>query len=491
MKRHIHLHVGPTNSGKTHEALSRLSTATTATYLGPLRLLAHEIYERLNKNGVACSLITGEERREVEGSKVTSCTVEMAPLFQKLDVAVIDEGQMMSDDSRGFAWTNSILGLQAKEIHICGEESIVDRVQAMCDVTGDSMTVRHYKRLTSLSMSPHSLNGRLDKIQKGDCVVTFSRMDIFGLKREIETATGLRCAVIYGGLPPEIRSEQARLFNDPASGFDVLVASDAIGMGLNLNIRRIIFERVEKYNGVDQQVLTVSQIKQIAGRAGRFNTIYSAGEVTTLEKPPDHSIVARALKSPVVPIRTAGLHPLLEQIEAFKSRLPDTPLALLLDYFEHLALANIGSGYFLCNLRTQKALATLLERLTLSFSDRYTMIMAPVNPEDGKLVEAMGKFASAHSTGYEVRLREIVPKPHGQIATSEELRRLESIHKIIMLFLWLSYRFPKTFVDMDHAWILKSEYEYLITDALRRLRSIRPRRRERDRASPMKERGNV
>jgi len=88
--------------------------------------------------------------------------------------------------------------------------------------------------LSPLEIAPRSLERDLTRIRKGDCIVTFSRTNIFNLKKEIEEKTGLRCAVVYGRLPPEIRAEQAALFNDPHSGFDVLVASDAIGMGLNL-----------------------------------------------------------------------------------------------------------------------------------------------------------------------------------------------------------------------------------------------------------------
>ena len=108
-------------------------------------------------------------------------------------------------------------------------------------------------------------------MQKRDCVVAFSRSRIFTAKAEIERHTNLRCAVAYGRLPPEVRAEQAALFNDPDSGFDVLVGSDALGMGLNLKIRRVIFTQVSKYSGVGHQdeQLSTSQIKQIGGRAGR------------------------------------------------------------------------------------------------------------------------------------------------------------------------------------------------------------------------------
>ena len=274
MRRKLILHVGPTNSGKTHTALRTLAAARVGAYGGPLRLLAHEIYERLNtgqivplgveaadnyeadessnldvhvpgtpravlKHGNAlfarpCSLLTGDELRSVEGATLYSCTVEMLSLEKHYDVVVIDEIQMIADSQRGPAWTAAVLGTAAEELHLCGEERAVPIIEALAKITGDELIVNRYQRLSPLEIAPRSLEGNLNRIQKGDCVVTFSRTNIFKLKKKIEEETGLRCAVVYGRLPPEIRAEQAALFNDPNSGFDVLVASDAIGMGLNL-----------------------------------------------------------------------------------------------------------------------------------------------------------------------------------------------------------------------------------------------------------------
>ena len=274
MRRKIILHVGPTNSGKTHTALRTLAAARVGAYGGPLRLLAHEIYERLNtgqivplgadaadnyevdetsnldvqvpgtpravlKHGNAlfarpCSLVTGDERRNVEGATLYSCTVEMLSLDKRYDVAVIDEIQMIADSHRGSAWTAAVLGIAAEELHLCGEERAVPIIEALAEITGDKLIINRHQRLSPLEIAPRSLERDLTRVRKGDCVVTFSRTNIFNMKKSIEEKTGLRCAVIYGRLPPEIRAEQAALFNDPNSGFDVLVASDAVGMGLNL-----------------------------------------------------------------------------------------------------------------------------------------------------------------------------------------------------------------------------------------------------------------
>jgi ATP-dependent RNA helicase SUPV3L1/SUV3 len=238
LNRRFIYHSGPTNSGKTHEALQKFSEASSGIYCAPLRMLAAEIYLRCNEENVPCDLLTGEERvlvGEFEAPHL-SCTVEMASTSgtRIYDVGIIDEIQMLADEERGSAWTRVILGLNAREIHLCGNSSAVSIVERMLSTTGESLEVRQYDRLSPLIPSRRTLNHDYKKVKEGDCVVAFSRMKIFNIKKKIEALTGLQCAVIYGGLPPVTRVEQAKLFNDPDSKYKVLVASDAIGMGLNL-----------------------------------------------------------------------------------------------------------------------------------------------------------------------------------------------------------------------------------------------------------------
>jgi ATP-dependent RNA helicase SUPV3L1/SUV3 len=242
VQRTLHLHVGPTNSGKTYHALKRLEQAERGVYAGPLRLLAHEVYTRLNANGKPCNLFTGDDRKlaedlaEGKSAKMASCTVEMVPLNDDLEVAVIDEIQMIGSVERGWAWTQALLGLKAKELHLCGEERAVPLIRELAAMMGDKLVIHQYQRLSPLRAMTTSLNGDLRKLRKGDCLVAFSRLGIHALRREVEQATGKRVAVVYGSLPPETRAQQAKLFNDPDNDYDILVASDAIGMGLNLSV---------------------------------------------------------------------------------------------------------------------------------------------------------------------------------------------------------------------------------------------------------------
>ena len=237
IQRTIHLHVGPTNSGKTYHALKRLEQAESGIYAGPLRLLAHEVFTRLNAQGKPCDLVTGDEQVYKEaglGPRMISCTVEMVPLNTNVEVAVVDEIQMIGDSDRGWAWTQALLGLKAKEIHLCGEERTVPLIRELAASMGDQLKVHTYKRLSPLETMSTSLQGDLKNLRKGDCVVVFSRVGIHAMKTQIERITEKRVAIVYGSLPPEVRAQQASLFNDPDNDYDILVASDAIGMGLNL-----------------------------------------------------------------------------------------------------------------------------------------------------------------------------------------------------------------------------------------------------------------
>lgn len=236
MHRTIHLHVGPTNSGKTYHALKRLEQAKQGFYAGPLRLLAQEVYQRFKDAGVRCSLITGDDVQVPEDGPVqlSSNTVEMVAMGKQFDVGVIDEIQMIADENRGWAWTRAFLGARVSELHLCGEPRVVPLIQQLTTLIGDQLVIHRYERLSPLKAMDQSLRGNLRKLEKGDCLVSFSRVGIHALKNEIEKTTGRRAAIVYGTLPAEIRTQQAALFNDPNNDYDYLVASDAIGMGLNL-----------------------------------------------------------------------------------------------------------------------------------------------------------------------------------------------------------------------------------------------------------------
>ncbi|MGN0371224.1 MAG: helicase-related protein [Enterocloster sp.] len=297
MKRRFILHVGPTNSGKTHDALERLKECTHGAYFGPLRLLALEVYDKLNSEGVACSMITGEETLEVPGAVCQACTVEMLNDHEYFDIVVVDECQMAADPYRGHNWTRAILGLRAEEIHLCMAPEAEDIAVQMIRRCGDQYRVVRHKRNTRLTMEkkPYSL---AKDLRKGDALIVFSKKSVLALAAHLESE-GTHCSVIYGSLPPATRREQVRRFLEKET--EVVVSTDAIGMGLNLPIRRIVFVETRKFDGVNKRTLLPEEIKQIAGRAGRYG-IYDEGFVAAID---DLEVIEDGLSRRPIPIMKA------------------------------------------------------------------------------------------------------------------------------------------------------------------------------------------
>lgn len=277
MKRKFYLHLGETNTGKTYNAIQRLKQSGNGVYLAPLRILALENYERLNGENVPCNLLTGEEEILVEGARHSSCTVEKANIQDFYEIAVIDEVQMISDSQRGDAWTRAILGLCCPEIHLCGALNAKEQLLRMIEDCGDEVEVKEYTRLVPLKTQKR--NVRFADVQKGDALVAFSKRKVLSYSRYF-SERGIKNSVIYGDLPPEVRRLQYDSF---ISGENpILISTDAIGMGVNLPIRRIIFTEIKKFDGEEFRFLSSQETKQIAGRAGRIG-IYDVGYVACME----------------------------------------------------------------------------------------------------------------------------------------------------------------------------------------------------------------
>lgn len=277
MERKFILHVGATNCGKTYQALERLKTAENGIYLGPLRLLALEVYEKMMEQHVPCTMLTGEECIYHENSKVISATIEMLDISSQYDIAVIDEAQMVADTARGHSWTRAILGIKAKEIHVCLSPSAEKVVTHLISLCNDTWVKNVYERKTPLVYEDTPFKFPED-VKDGDALIVFNKRSVLDIAGRLEKE-GIYASVIYGSLPPEIRRRQIQLFNERKN--KVIVSTDAIGMGLNLPVKRIVFLQDTKFDGKWKRKLTIPEIKQIAGRAGRFG-IHDTGYVTAM-----------------------------------------------------------------------------------------------------------------------------------------------------------------------------------------------------------------
>ncbi|XP_064789879.1 ATP-dependent RNA helicase SUPV3L1, mitochondrial isoform X1 [Oncorhynchus masou masou] len=476
IQRKVIFHAGPTNSGKTHHAIQRYLAAKSGVYCGPLKLLAHEIFEKSNNAGVPCDLVTGEERTFVdeEGRQAehVACTIEMCSVTTPYEVAVIDEIQMIRDISRGWAWTRALLGLCADEIHVCGEPAAINFVTELMYTTGEEVEVRNYKRLTPFSILDHAVES-LDNLRPGDCIVCFSKNDIYSISRQIEIR-GLECAVIYGSLPPGTKLSQAKKFNDPEDPCKILVATDAIGMGLNLSIKRIIFNSLVKPNINEKgekelDTISTSQALQIAGRAGRFSSIFKEGEVTTMHRD-DLPILKEILSRNVDAIETAGLHPTAEQIEMFAYHLPDATLSNLIDIF--VSLSQVDGMYFVCNIDDFKFLADMIQHIPLNLRSRYVFCTAPINKKQPFVCTSFLKFARQFSRDEPLTFDWVcrhVSWPLVPPKNIKDLVHLEAVHDVLDLYLWLSYRFMDMFPDANHVREIQKELDSIIQVGVRNI----------------------
>ncbi|NXS76410.1 SUV3 helicase, partial [Pandion haliaetus] len=383
IQRKIIFHAGPTNSGKTYHAIQRFLSAKSGIYCGPLKLLAHEIFQKSNDANVPCDLVTGEERvyanEDARQAPHVACTIEMCSTNTPYEVAVIDEIQMIRDPARGWAWTRALLGLCAEEIHVCGEAAAIDLVTELMYTTGEEVEVRNYKRLTPLTVLDYALES-LDNLRPGDCIVCFSKNDIYSVSRQIE-ARGLECAVIYGSLPPGKALFLLFLRECSAS---CCFFRKSFEMKQDKCIRRIIFNSIVKPTINEKgekeiDSITTSQALQIAGRAGRYGSSFKQGEVTTMHRD-DLMQLKEILSEPVRPVKAAGLHPTPEQIEMFAYHLPDATLSNLIDIF--VSLSQVDGLYFVCNIDDFKFLADMIQHIPLNLRSRYVFCTAPLNRKE-------------------------------------------------------------------------------------------------------------
>ncbi|XP_067943763.1 ATP-dependent RNA helicase SUPV3L1, mitochondrial-like isoform X2 [Watersipora subatra] len=457
-QRKIIIHAGPTNSGKTYHAFQRYLESRSAIYCGPLKMLAVEIFNKSNAADIDCDLVTGEERKfaDPDGKKEAAhvaCTVEMTDIERDIEVAIIDEIQMLRDTQRGWAWLRAFLGVNADEVHLCGEETAIDLIQNLALDTGDTVEIRRYKRLTPIEYMNQAV-GDMASVQEGDCIVCFSKSHIYHVCRELEKL-GKQCAVIYGSLPPGTKMAQAAKFNDPTDPCKILVATDAIGMGLNLNIRRVVFYTLTKRseeNGTKRSiVIPPSQALQIAGRCGRYGTTHKdKGYVTTFNAE-DLEMLHELLQQPLAPIEQAGIHPTADQVELFGYYLPNATLSDLIDIFTTVMTID-NEKYFLCQMDQFKKIAEVIEHVPIPLRSRYIFCCAPIPLQSAFVTTTLLKFVRRFSTGQALTiqwLKEQIEWPLNKPVSVNDLTHLEAVHDTLDLYNWLSYRFEDQFPDRE------------------------------------------
>ena len=254
--------LGPTNTGKTHLAIERLCAHSSGIMGFPLRLLAREVYDRVVaiKGAKHVGLITGEEKILPQGARWLLCTAESMPQDRDVAFVAIDEAQLGADPERGHVFTDRVLRARGREeTMILGSDSLTGVVRALLP---EAEIVKR-PRFSTLSFAGAK---KLSRIPKRSAIVAFSAEDVYAVAEMLRRARG-GAAVVMGALSPRTRNAQVAMYQ--AGEVDYLVATDAIGMGLNMDVNHVAFASLSKFDGKRQRRLTIAEMAQIAGRAGR------------------------------------------------------------------------------------------------------------------------------------------------------------------------------------------------------------------------------
>ena len=255
--------LGPTNTGKTFQAIETMLSFQSGMIGFPLRLLAREIYDKVTKktdpNKVA--LITGEEKIIPSNAKYYLCTVESMPIEKNLEFVGIDEIQMFSDDERGHIFTDRLLNLRGEKLTMFMGSNTIKNIISKLD--GDLEFVNK-ERLSKLTFAGHK---KISRIERKSAIIAFSAEEVYAIAELVRRQKG-GASIIMGSLSPKTRNAQVELYQ--SGDVDYLVATDAIGMGINMDLENVFFSNLKKFDGKKLRKLNLSEIGQIAGRAGRY-----------------------------------------------------------------------------------------------------------------------------------------------------------------------------------------------------------------------------
>jgi ATP-dependent RNA helicase SUPV3L1/SUV3 len=463
--------LGPTNSGKTHRAMEALAKARSGVYLAPLRLLALENYERLqaarpNGEELKVSLVTGEERRLAEGATHVASTVEMLDTKTAVEVAVIDEIQMLADRDRGAAWTAAVCGAPASTVFLVGAPEARRAIEALANRLEVPLEVHVLKRMAPLAMDPAPVR-KLRNLRRGDAVIAFSRREVL-MWRDMITEMGLSVATVYGNLSPEVRRAQAERFREGQA--DIVVGTDALAMGLNMPIQRIVMTTTVKYNGYEEEEIAAALAKQIAGRAGRYG-VHEEGFVAGYDDE-THEVMRSLMKEKVPPVPSSGfaVAPSLEQLHRISSVTGETSLVKLLKRFVHNI--DVPDGFFYPRItEEQNERAEWLDTLPLSVAEKFMLSLVPISTRVPTLQSAWEHWSLSLAKKKVCRLQ-----PHPQSLFWQNLQEVEDTCRMYSAYAWLGYREPGYFPSIELAQELAREASERVDSLLQQQNAVARKR---------------
>ncbi len=454
-EQRVILHVGPPNSGKTYEALRALTSAGSGWYLAPLRLLAFEVFDRLNRDGILCNLLTGEEYIPVPGAQFTAATIEMFNRINSGECVIIDEAQMLADPDRGWAWTRALMEAEAPEIHVIGPPTARDLIKKMANAAAMPMTVIEHQRLAPIQVAER--HWPLQELEPRTILVAFSRQMVLELKITLERMKR-SVSVVYGSLPPEVRRRQADRFADGET--EICIATDAVGMGLNLPADYVCFYEIEKFDGRTVRELTASEVQQIGGRAGRYG-LSKAGEVGAINKR-DLNRIRKLYYDEPEQLTHARVAPSVEDLEMIPGSLSEKLV-------QWSSLGSIPES-----LRGAIKTADMSERIELARMLTDAEVDQLGMETALKLINAPTR-QSSRQYWYDCAQKILAaqpmpqpPQPPKRILNSVDLETIETCVTCADIYLWLSRRreFSAFAPDEPEIRIMRAEWSALIDLAL-------------------------
>ena len=448
-KRKFKFYVGKTNSGKTYSAFNDLVSHNSGIYLSPLRLLALEGQEELQSRGVKCSMITGEERNYEKGSNFTSSTIEMLDTTKEVDCIVIDEIQMLKDENRGWAWTQAVIGAPAKNIILTGSDEVLSLIEELIKYTDDELEIERLERKSPLKVLKNTVD--IKNIKDSTVIVAFSRKDVLMYKSLLKNK---KVSIIYGNLGSDVRQEEARKFRSGET--TILVATDAIAMGLNLPIETVLFSTHTKNIKRETIELDEQLLQQIAGRAGRYG-LKNVGYVGALN--PKTLKYVTEIMSHEIPkyYGKATIMPNLNYLIQIQENLGIKDFKDILISFGKYAA--FDSDNFLCtDLQKMIELSNEIEKYNLSTEENLRLVSAPVreNYDDGLFYynKYVSKIVENSELPSEYRKEVLSPninKFKNKTSTKDVmfLKKAEEALHNIDLYNWFNLHYSDIFSDLE------------------------------------------
>lgn len=381
----------------------------------------------------------------------------------RTEVTVIDEVHMIGDQQRGSAWVQAILGAPSDEVWMLGPPEAEQTVIELAKYLGEPLEIIRTDRLTQLQIdnSPTQLN----LIPDQSAIIAFSRRAVLDIAAELKSTYGRDCAVVYGSLSPEVRKQQAERFRSGEA--NIIVATDAIAMGLNLPVKGVYFSDKWKWNGTKDELLPRDLVWQIAGRAGRYG-LHEVGTVGAIDSS-TLSFVQKMLDERPKPVEQKYAHgPSWPLVKTLSEKLPSESLTKILSVFQRDLTLSSDRRFYPSLSQDQARLATIVDQHQLCLRDRLTLSMAPVpKQKDDFAIEYTG-FVQAVSS------RTIVPVSSLSRYFSNN-HDIDQVHaeyavKILTLYCWLHYRYPDIFPEIQLAIINIEKLNKSIGKHLRKFR---------------------